>query len=67
MRPPDEATIAIGSRSLLTQILDSFSSEPHEADMDIMDKDAKTLISEYKAKKDYKVVLATLNINSIKN
>ena len=32
-----------------------------------MDKDAKTLISEYKTKNNHKVVLATLNNNSIRN
>ena len=38
--------------------------EAHEAGTDDTDKDAKTLISEYRTKNKDKVVLATLNINS---
>ena len=41
--------------------------EAHEAAIDDTDKDAKTLISEYRIKNNNKVVLATLNINSLKN
>ena len=41
--------------------------EAHEAAFDDTDKDAKTLISEYRTKNKDKVVLATLNINSLRN
>ena len=41
--------------------------EAHEAATDDTDKDAKTLISEYRIKNNNKVVLATLNINSLRN
>ena len=41
--------------------------EAHEAAIDDTDKDAKTLISEYRIKNNNKVVLATLNINSLRN
>ena len=41
--------------------------EAHEAAFDDTDKDSKTLISEYRAKNKDKVVLATLNINSLRN
>ena len=41
--------------------------EAHEAATADTDKDAKTLISEYRIKNKNKVVLATLNINSLRN
>ena len=41
--------------------------EAHAAAIDDTDKDTKTLISEYRIKNNNKVVLASLNINSLRN
>ena len=72
-RPHGELNLAIESRPLLTHEVESSTNESeticeaHEAAFDDTGKDAKTLISEYRTKNKDKVVLATLNINSLRN
>ena len=66
-------TLAIKSRTLLSPEVEIRTSESeiiceaHEAATDDIDQDAKSLISEYRTKNNSKVVLATLDINLLRN
>ena len=72
-RPHCEVNLAIESRPLLTYEVEISTNESeiiceaHEAATADTDKDAETLISEYRTKNKDKVVLTTLNINSLRN
>ena len=62
--PHGEDNLAIESRPLLTPEAEIPTSE---SSTDDIDRNAKTLISEYRTKNNNKVVIATLNINSLRN